>query len=69
VIVAPIIKKINISPLAKINEIIRKIIRREILINVIICCILNHSYEYKYSTNIEMCQKLIVASIYILVKL
>ncbi len=42
---APIIKIINISPLAKINEIIRKIIRREILINVIICCILKYSYE------------------------
>jgi hypothetical protein len=42
---APIIKTINISPLAKINEIIRKMIRREILINVIICCILKYSYE------------------------
>jgi len=37
--IAPIIKNININPLAKINEIIRKMIKRGILINVIICCI------------------------------
>jgi len=37
--IAPIIKNINTNPLAKINEIIRKMIKREILINVIICCI------------------------------